>query len=102
MREIKAGQSLPIAGAYKRTGRMNFATRQIHLRFPIWARHTTLYSISEDATLTAWWVRVVQISLERGFRSAPALVLRIMWGDSPILQKAKAYSPKPLNCDDCR
>jgi hypothetical protein len=96
MREIKRGQSFPLAGFFKRTASLNLGdTRQFVIRFPIWAFYGTRYDISHDEFQTRWWAMVLQLTFERGIHS-PALCFRLMWGHFSLLQRAKVFEPKPL------
>lgn len=96
MREIKTGQAFPLAGFFKRTGPLHFETRQFVIRIPVWLHFCTRYYIVEAEFLTSWWVKVLHVCFERGI-TAPALCLRIMWGDFPILRREKPYVPKFMN-----
>lgn len=95
-RDIPPGQSLPMAAVVTRTGRSpDFNSKQLIVRFPLWASYRTRYQIHDDAFITGWWVRIVQLTLERA-ASLPIIAFRMSWGDVPISQREKPYEQEAL------
>lgn len=98
LRDIAPGKSFPPLGVFTRTGRsfQNFVTRQLIVRFPIWALYCTRYDMSNDEFVTCWWARMVNITFERCTDGVHMLAVRVIWGDQRVFNHAKAYEPKPL------